>query len=149
MTKSHISPLLSILFPRSGIVFANKAVFMLGFRFTCALTLIHTLTTMAGMSLFARFGVFQRKPLPQSKLVQLAASYVGYIVLCNLSLRLNTVGFYQVCAHVCIKTCGHMHGMGAWDTGSVLIRLHVQWLLPCAQHNVWGPSGVDLHSMAA
>ncbi len=71
-------------------------MFVQGFHFTCALTLVHTVTTMLGMTLFAQFGVFERKELPQSKLFALAASYVGYIVLCNLSLKVNTVGFYQV-----------------------------------------------------
>lgn len=30
------------------------------------------------------------------KLIPLAAAYVGYIVLCNLNLNLNPVGFYQI-----------------------------------------------------
>eukprot|EP00798_Chlamydomonas_sp_ICE-L_P016182 gene16182-22343_t len=80
----------------SGIVFANKAVFVQGFKFTYALTLVHTMCTVVGMSLFSHFGVFERKYIEQRKLAQLAASYVGYIVLCNLSLNINTVGFYQV-----------------------------------------------------
>jgi hypothetical protein len=41
-------------------------------------------------------GIFQYKKLPQLQLLPLAAAYVGYIVLCNLSLNINTVGFYQV-----------------------------------------------------
>lgn len=81
----------------SGIVFANKTVFSkYGFKFTCALTWIHTLFTLVGMRLFLRAGLFQYKQLPQLKLLPLAAAYVGYIVLCNLSLNINTVGFYQV-----------------------------------------------------
>ncbi|KAF5835056.1 hypothetical protein DUNSADRAFT_8000 [Dunaliella salina] len=48
------------------------------------------------MFLFSRAGLFEAKQLPPLKLVPLAAAYVGYIVLCNLSLNLNTVGFYQV-----------------------------------------------------
>lgn len=81
----------------SGIVFANKAVFSTyGFKFTCALTWIHTLFTLVGMRLFLMAGIFPYKKLPQLKLLPLAAAYVGYIVLCNLSLNVNTVGFYQV-----------------------------------------------------
>lgn len=38
----------------------------------------------------------QVKSIPQARLVPLAAAYVAYIVLCNLSLKVNTVGFYQV-----------------------------------------------------
>ncbi|KAG1659537.1 hypothetical protein FOA52_016160 [Chlamydomonas sp. UWO 241] len=44
----------------------------------------------------SRLGVFERKRLPGGSLLQLATAYVGYIVLCNLSLKVNTVGFYQV-----------------------------------------------------
>lgn len=81
----------------SGIVFANKAVFSTyGFKFTCALTWIHTLCTLVGMRIFLRLGIFQYKKLPQLQLLPLAVAYVGYIVLCNLSLNVNTVGFYQV-----------------------------------------------------
>ncbi|KAG2438048.1 hypothetical protein HXX76_005660 [Chlamydomonas incerta] len=81
----------------SGIVFANKAVFQTyGFHFTYALTWIHTVFTLVGMRLFAVGGMFQVKSIPQARLVPLAAAYVAYIVLCNLSLKVNTVGFYQV-----------------------------------------------------
>ncbi|GMH42075.1 hypothetical protein BSKO_09994 [Bryopsis sp. KO-2023] len=81
----------------SGIVFANKAVFQVfGFRFTSALTWIHTIFTLVGMRLFCKMGMFEHKEIPKLKLVPLAAAYVGYIVLCNLNLNINTVGFYQV-----------------------------------------------------
>ncbi|KAL6744932.1 triose-phosphate transporter family-domain-containing protein [Haematococcus lacustris] len=81
----------------SGIVFANKYVFTTcRFRFTYALTWIHTLFTLLGMTCFARCGMFETKKMPAGRLAPLAAAYVAYIVLCNLSLNVNTVGFYQV-----------------------------------------------------
>ena len=81
----------------SGIVFANKSVFQhYDFRFTNALTLIHTLTTLVGMRLFAYYGAFPVKRLPARATAPLAAAYVGYIVLCNLNLKINSVSFYQV-----------------------------------------------------
>jgi solute carrier family 35, member E3 len=81
----------------SGIVFANKTVFAVyGFKFTACLTLIHTVVTLFGMHAFSYIGLFQVKQLPQIKLLPLAASYVAYIVLCNLSLNVNTVSFYQI-----------------------------------------------------
>jgi solute carrier family 35 protein E3 len=81
----------------SGIVFANKVVFAhFHFKFTCALTWIHTAVTLLGMQLFLAAGMFQKKSIPQQQLAPLAAAYVGYIVLNNLSLNINTVGFYQV-----------------------------------------------------
>ncbi len=76
---------------------ADQAVFQTyGFRFTFALTEVHTAFTLLGMLVLARVGMFEIKAIPQAKLAQLAAAYVGYIVLCNLSLKVNTVGFYQV-----------------------------------------------------
>jgi solute carrier family 35 protein E3 len=81
----------------SAIVFANKAVFSLyHFKFVFALTLIHTIFTWVGMSLLAGVGFFFPKKIPAHQLLPLAIGYVGYIVLCNLSLNLNSVGFYQI-----------------------------------------------------
>ena len=81
----------------SGIVFANKSVFQhYDYKFTYALTLIHTLTTLVGMRLFAYYGAFTAKLLPARATAPLAAAYVGYIVLCNLNLKINSVSFYQV-----------------------------------------------------
>lgn len=51
---------------------------------------------MAGMQLFLRFGIFEEKNVAKPKLFSLAAAYVGYIVLCNLNLNVNPVGFYQI-----------------------------------------------------
>lgn len=99
-SKAHLQAVLygslNIL-AASGIVFANKLVFQhYDFHFTYALTWVHTCFTLLGMRLFARMGMFQVKELSQGKVAPLAAAYVGYIVLCNLSLKVNTVGFYQV-----------------------------------------------------
>lgn len=74
----------------SGIVFANKAVFQhYDFHFTYALTWIHTVFTLVGMRVFASAGMFQVKPIQQALLVKLSLSYVAYIVLCNLSLKVS------------------------------------------------------------
>eukprot|EP00879_Flechtneria_rotunda_P019748 GHRR01020752.1.p1 GENE.GHRR01020752.1~~GHRR01020752.1.p1 ORF type:complete len:315 (+),score=67.90 GHRR01020752.1:650-1594(+) len=81
----------------SGIVFANKVVFAnYNFKFTCALTWVHTMFTLIGMRLFLKAGMFIQKQVQPRQVFPLAAAYVGYIVLCNLSLNVNTVGFYQV-----------------------------------------------------
>ena len=39
---------------------------------------------------------FERKDLPFRSLLDIAVMYVGYIVLGNLSIKLNPVGFYQI-----------------------------------------------------
>lgn len=81
----------------TGIVFANKTVFSIfHFSFTYALTFIHTLVTWMGMQGFRQLGIFEPKPVAKSRLAPLAAAYVGYIVLCNLNLNINPVGFYQI-----------------------------------------------------
>ena len=66
------------------------------FHFTYALTFVHTVCTMIGMNGFLRAGLFEPKEVPKAKLAPLAAAYVAYIVLCNLNLNLNPVGFYQI-----------------------------------------------------
>eukprot|EP00195_Chlamydomonas_chlamydogama_P013701 CAMPEP_0202895290 /NCGR_PEP_ID=MMETSP1392-20130828/4528_1 /ASSEMBLY_ACC=CAM_ASM_000868 /TAXON_ID=225041 /ORGANISM="Chlamydomonas chlamydogama, Strain SAG 11-48b" /LENGTH=280 /DNA_ID=CAMNT_0049580247 /DNA_START=251 /DNA_END=1093 /DNA_ORIENTATION=+ len=48
------------------------------------------------MSLLGTFGFFAPKKIPALKLLPLACGYVGYIVLCNVSLNINSVGFYQI-----------------------------------------------------
>lgn len=40
--------------------------------------------------------MFERKDVPKARLLPLAFAYVGYIVLCNLNLNVNPVGFYQI-----------------------------------------------------
>ncbi len=71
-----------------SIVFANKMVFtVFSFRFVYTLTLLHVLTTLLGMRLFAAFGFYEKKALPIRPLLSLSASFVGYIVFWNLSLQ--------------------------------------------------------------
>ncbi|KAL0024314.1 hypothetical protein WJX79_007132 [Trebouxia sp. C0005] len=53
------------------------------------------------MTLFCQLGFFSPKVVPTLQVLPLAAAYVGYVVLNNLSLRLNTVGFYQI-SKICI-----------------------------------------------
>lgn len=79
------------------IVFANKVVFQhYNFKFVFALTWVHTIFTWAGMNVLAWRGFFTPKKIPTMKLIPIALGYVGYIVLCNVSLNINTVGFYQI-----------------------------------------------------
>ncbi len=80
-----------------GIVFANKLVLSdYAFRFTVTLTFIHTLFTFFGMQLLASLRWYETKALPAAKVFPLAAAFVAYIVLCNLSLQINPISFYQV-----------------------------------------------------
>lgn len=81
-----------------GIVFANKAVFaVFQFPYPIGLTWIHSVFTMAGMQLMCMAGFFNPvEGVGVWEVVDLGAAYIGYIVLGNLSIKLNTVGFYQV-----------------------------------------------------
>lgn len=80
------------IFSATAIVFANKAVFKdFGFQFVTTLTLVHTVFTWVGMNALAAGGFFQAKQLSWQSVAPLALGYVGYIVLNNLSLNLNTV----------------------------------------------------------
>lgn len=65
-------------------------------RFTCALTWVHTVFTLVGMRLFLAAGLFEKKELPQAEMLPLAAAFVGYIVMSNLSLNINPISFYQI-----------------------------------------------------
>lgn len=48
------------------------------------------------MYVFAAFDVYQPKQLAKLKLLPLALAFVGYVVTQNISLRVNTVGFFQI-----------------------------------------------------
>ncbi|GLC59056.1 hypothetical protein PLESTB_001438600 [Pleodorina starrii] len=85
------------VFAACSIVFANKIVFAVyGFKFVTTLTLIHTVFTWVGMIVMCRMGWFEAKKFTQREVAPLALGYVGYVVLNNLSLNLNTVGLYQI-----------------------------------------------------
>ncbi len=81
-----------MLFLPCSIVFANKTVFsVLGFQFVYTLTLLHVVTTLAGMQLFALLGFYERKKLPFRPLLSLSAAFVGYIVFWNIALQVTSV----------------------------------------------------------
>ena len=52
---------------------------------------MHTLTTLVGMRIFCYSGIFEYKRLSLVALTPLAGAYVGYVVLNNLNLQINTV----------------------------------------------------------
>ena len=80
-----------------AIVVANKLVlYTYQFKFAVTLTWLHTIVTACGMRGLAAAGFFQPKATPLAKAAPIAAVYVLFIVLNNLSLQMNTVGFYQV-----------------------------------------------------
>jgi len=67
-----------------------------GIRYGTLLTLIHFIVTAIGMEICARLKVFERKELSFSAIMPLVLTFAGFVVLTNLSLLYNSVGFYQL-----------------------------------------------------
>ena len=66
------------------------------FNFGTALTVIHFVVTWLGLKACCAYGVFEHKPLKYKDVLGLCASFCGFVVLTNLSLLHNSVGFYQM-----------------------------------------------------
>lgn len=81
-----------------GIVTANKYVFShFKFHFGTLLTVIHFIFTSVCLEIGKVCGLIERKTgVSWWKVMPLSAAFCGFVVLTNLSLQLNTVGFYQV-----------------------------------------------------
>eukprot|EP00741_Cyanophora_paradoxa_P010454 tig00000037_g10109.t1 len=80
-----------------SIVFVNKWVYTTyNFNYPTTLTLIHFLVTFLGLQACAMLGVFTVKKLRLAQVLPLAISFSGFVVLTNISLRYNSVGFYQI-----------------------------------------------------
>eukprot|EP00179_Madagascaria_erythrocladioides_P027166 CAMPEP_0198336284 /NCGR_PEP_ID=MMETSP1450-20131203/20892_1 /TAXON_ID=753684 ORGANISM="Madagascaria erythrocladiodes, Strain CCMP3234" /NCGR_SAMPLE_ID=MMETSP1450 /ASSEMBLY_ACC=CAM_ASM_001115 /LENGTH=347 /DNA_ID=CAMNT_0044041007 /DNA_START=69 /DNA_END=1112 /DNA_ORIENTATION=- len=81
----------------TGIVLANKYVFQtLGFAFGTTLTWVHSVMTFVCLNVVFLLGGFTPKRLPLFDTTKLAAGSMGFIVLTNLSLQHNSIGFYQM-----------------------------------------------------
>jgi solute carrier family 35 protein E3 len=80
-----------------GIVFVNKLVFVhYGFNYATTLTCFHFFITFIGLLVCARCGLFEAKTLQVRSVLKISSAFCGFVVLTNLSLRYNSVGFYQV-----------------------------------------------------
>lgn len=81
-----------------GIVTANKLVFgHFKFHFGTLLTVIHFASTSLCLEIGKTFGWIERKSgVSWMKVLPLSIAFCGFVVLTNLSLQYNSVGFYQV-----------------------------------------------------
>lgn len=79
-----------------SLVLVNKAVFSLGFNFPMSLTCLHFAFTVAFYRVLAGCGFFEMRPIPQTEAFKIAGFGVGSIGFMNISLHLNSVGFYQI-----------------------------------------------------
>lgn len=73
------------------------------FHYNYALALMHSIVTYLGLLLaWLGFGFFKPARVPPGEIALLAAAFVGYIVLNNISLGLNSIAFYQATKVLCI-----------------------------------------------
>ena len=72
-------------------------------------------------------GMFEKKVLAKRALAPLALAYVGYIVLNNLNLQINTVGFYQI-SKIAVAPAGvhlfpiYLYVILSWEQGDMSAR---------------------------
>eukprot|EP00055_Hartaetosiga_balthica_P012255 m.58868 g.58868 ORF g.58868 m.58868 type:complete len:319 (-) comp7885_c1_seq1:686-1642(-) len=96
-TETHKTQVFMVLNYLSSIsiVMLNKAAYKYGFP-SITLTMIHFITTFIGLKIFSMVGIFETRRLSLWKILPLSLSFCGFVVLTNLSLAHNTVGFYQL-----------------------------------------------------
>ncbi len=103
MSSSHLQSAINVFWVLIniaavvGIVMANKLVFThFKFHFGTLLTVIHFVFTSAGLELGKLVGWIPKKQVEWWRVIPLSVSFCGFVVLTNLSLQYNSVGFYQV-----------------------------------------------------
>ncbi|RNF26766.1 solute carrier family 35, member E3 [Trypanosoma conorhini] len=80
-----------------AIVFCNKWIFQdHDFMASTTLTLIHFVMTFIGLVLCLAGGVFKVKRVSIARVLPLSISFCGFVMLTNMSLMYNSVGFYQL-----------------------------------------------------
>jgi len=79
-----------------SLVLVNKAVFSSGFDFPMSLTCLHFAFTVVFYRILASCGFFEMRPIAHAEAFKIAAFGVGSIGFMNISLHLNSVGFYQI-----------------------------------------------------
>ncbi len=82
-----------------GLILSNKVIMQPPFNFVYVFTLtsIHFFVTALVMELMAVVGVFTRSWLPLIPTMIMAVACSLAVGLANMSLKLNSVGFYQLC----------------------------------------------------
>ncbi len=82
-----------------SIIQINKYIYT-EFEFpNMTLTFTHFVVTFLGLAVCHRGGMFKHVEIPVVKMLPMAVTFCGFVVLTNISLQFNTVGTYQ-----CIKT---------------------------------------------
>ena len=89
-----ISIVTNILFS-IAIIQLNKYIFVEYDFPDITLTCIHFIITFVGLVVCNKYGMFKKVEIPLGKMLPMAISFCGFVVLANLSLHINTVGTYQ------------------------------------------------------
>uniref|UniRef100_A0A7S0QAW9 Sugar phosphate transporter domain-containing protein n=1 Tax=Coccolithus braarudii TaxID=221442 RepID=A0A7S0QAW9_9EUKA len=79
-----------------SLVLVNKIVFAAGFAFPMTLTCLHFGFTVIFYRTLSAFRLYDPKVFPTAEAFKMAAAGVGSIGFMNISLNLNSVGFYQI-----------------------------------------------------
>ena len=80
-----------------SLVLMNKFIFQhFSFKFGSLLTCIYFLITFMLLEITSRVGLFIKKSVKLKSVVPLSLVFSFFVVSTNLSLRTNSVGFYQV-----------------------------------------------------
>jgi solute carrier family 35 protein E3 len=92
---SIIAGLLTNLISSVAIIQVNKYIYVNYEYPNMALTCLHFIFTFIGLIICKQCGVFKIKKVPIIKMLPMAASFCGFVVLTNYSLQYNSVGTYQ------------------------------------------------------
>lgn len=78
-----------------AIIQVNKYIYINYEYPNMALTCLNFVFTFIGLLICEKFGVFKIKKVSILKMLPMAASFCGFVVLTNYSLQYNSVGTYQ------------------------------------------------------
>lgn len=109
-----------------GLIMANKTVLSIyAFKFATTLTAFHFLATAAVGLVSSALGFTTNRPIPFWTLFWFSLIADISIVSMNLSLMLNSVGFYQIAKLSIIPTCCFMEALLNAKTFSREVRISV------------------------
>ena len=96
MTRAYvIGGILTNVVLSVAIIQVNKYIYVNYEYPNMSLTCLHFIFTFVGLLICERCGVFKIKKVPIIKMLPMAASFCGFVVLTNYSLQYNSVGTYQ------------------------------------------------------
>jgi solute carrier family 35 protein E3 len=89
------------------------------------LTCLHFVITFIGLLICYHLNVFKHVKVPILKMVPMAATFCGFVVLTNLSLQMNAIGTYQCLKIMTIPGCMIISMLYYKHTYSMRVKLSV------------------------